>query len=54
MQDFPDLSGYQVYACGAPIVVDSARREFVAACQLPEDAFFADSFTSEADLAAVK
>jgi len=54
MQDFPDLSGYQVYACGAPIVVDSARREFVATCNLPEDAFFADSFTSEADLAAVK
>ena len=54
MQDFPDLSGYQVYACGAPIVVDSARREFVADCKLPEDAFFADSFTSEADLAKVK
>ena len=54
MQDFPNLSGYQVYACGAPIVVDSARREFVAACKLPEDAFFADSFTSEADLTAVK
>ncbi len=54
MQDFPDLSGHQVYACGAPIVVDSARREFVATCKLPEDAFFADSFTSEADLAAVK
>jgi CDP-4-dehydro-6-deoxyglucose reductase len=54
MQDFRDLSGYQVYACGAPIVVDSARREFIAECNLPEDAFFADSFTSEADLAAVK
>jgi CDP-4-dehydro-6-deoxyglucose reductase len=54
MQDFPDLCGYQVYACGAPIVVDSARREFIAECNLPEDAFFADSFTSEADLAAVK
>ena len=54
MQDFPDLSGYQVYACGAPVVVDSARREFVADCKLPEDAFFADSFTSEADLAKVK
>lgn len=54
MQDFPDLSGYQVYACGAPIVVDSARREFVATCNLSEDAFFADSFTSEADIAAVK
>ena len=52
MADFPDLSGYQVYACGAPIVVDSARRDFVAHCKLPDDAFFADSFTSEADLAA--
>lgn len=54
MQDFPDLVGHQVYACGAPIVVDSARREFVAQCHLPDDAFFADSFTSEADLAALK
>jgi CDP-4-dehydro-6-deoxyglucose reductase len=54
MADFPDLSGYQVYACGAPIVVDSARRDFVAHCKLPDDAFFADSFTSEADLAVLK
>ena len=54
MQDFPDLAGHQVYACGAPIVVDSARREFAAQCHLPGDAFFADSFTSEADLAALK
>ncbi len=51
MQDLPDLSGYQVYACGAPIVVDSAQRDFVAQCGLPEDEFYADSFTSEADLA---
>jgi len=54
MQDFPDMTGHQVYACGAPIVVDSARRDFVAQCHLPDDAFFADSFTSEADLAALK
>jgi CDP-4-dehydro-6-deoxyglucose reductase len=44
------LSGYQVYACGAPIVVDSARRDYVAN-GLSEDDFFADSFTSEADKA---
>ncbi|MDE2047304.1 MAG: CDP-6-deoxy-delta-3,4-glucoseen reductase [Betaproteobacteria bacterium] len=49
MSDLPDLSGYQVYACGAPIVVDSARRDFTAQCGLPEDEFYADSFTSEAD-----
>jgi CDP-4-dehydro-6-deoxyglucose reductase len=54
MEDFPNLANHQVYACGAPIVVDSARREFVAHCKLPDDAFFADSFTSEADLAALK
>jgi CDP-4-dehydro-6-deoxyglucose reductase len=51
MDDLPDLSGHQVYACGAPIVVDSARRDFVAQCQLPADEFYADAFTSEADLA---
>ncbi len=49
MQDFPDLSGHQVYACGAPIVVESAQRDFVARCALPADEFFADAFTSEAD-----
>ncbi|WP_295763491.1 CDP-6-deoxy-delta-3,4-glucoseen reductase [Undibacterium sp.] len=50
MADYADLSGYQVYACGAPIVVDSAKRDFIAQCQLPADEFYADSFTSEADL----
>ncbi|MCS6996687.1 MAG: CDP-6-deoxy-delta-3,4-glucoseen reductase [Casimicrobiaceae bacterium] len=44
MEDWPDLSGYEVYACGAPIVVESARREFTSQCGLPEHAFFADSF----------
>jgi CDP-4-dehydro-6-deoxyglucose reductase len=51
MQDFPDLSAYQVYACGVPVMVDSARRDFIAQCRLPEDEFFADSFTTQADLA---
>jgi CDP-4-dehydro-6-deoxyglucose reductase len=49
--DLPDLSGYQVYACGAPIMVDSAKQDFVAQCKLPEAEFYADSFTTEADLA---
>lgn len=52
MQDLPDLSGYQVYACGAPIMVNSAREDFLARCGLPADEFYADSFTSEADMAA--
>jgi len=45
MEDFPDLSGHQVYACGAPIVVESAHRDFTAQCQLPDEEFFSDSFT---------
>jgi len=49
LQDCPDLSGYQVYACGAPVVVESARRDYTEHAGLPEDEFFADSFTSEAD-----
>ncbi|WP_377703657.1 CDP-6-deoxy-delta-3,4-glucoseen reductase [Pseudoduganella sp. UC29_71] len=51
MADLPDLSGHQVYACGAPIMVESAKRDFVAQCGLPADEFYADAFTSEADLA---
>jgi CDP-4-dehydro-6-deoxyglucose reductase len=50
VQDVADLSGYEVYACGAPIVVESAKRDYIAA-GLPEEAFFADSFTSAADKA---
>ncbi len=50
MEDFPDLSGHQVYACGAPIMVDSARKDFVATGGLPPMEFFADSFLTEAEL----
>jgi len=49
LEDIPDLSGYQVYACGAPVVVESAQRDFSDLAGLDEDEFFADSFTSEAD-----
>ena len=49
LDDFADLSGYQVYACGAPIMVDSAHGAFTAQRGLSEDAFFADSFVYAAD-----
>lgn len=52
MQDIPDLAGYQVYACGNPAMVESARTDFTRTNGLPEDEFFADAFTSEADLVA--
>ena len=50
LQDLPDLNAHQVYACGAPIVVDSAQAAYVAA-GLPADEFFADSFVTEKDKA---
>ena len=50
MQDFPDLSAHQVYACGVPIMVDAARKDFTTQCRLPEEEFYADSFTTQADL----
>ena len=49
MADFPDLSAHQVYACGVPIMVDSAKRDFTGKCKLPEEEFFADSFSTAAD-----
>ena len=51
MADHPDMQDFQVYACGAPVMVNAARNDFSGKCQLPEEEFFADSFTSAADLA---
>ena len=50
LQDIADFSGYQVYACGAPIVVDSAQSAYIAA-GLCADEFYADSFVTEKDKA---
>jgi CDP-4-dehydro-6-deoxyglucose reductase len=50
LEDFSDLSGHQVYACGAPIVVDSAQTAYTAA-GLPVEEFFADSFVTEKEKA---
>ncbi len=49
MADLPDLSAHQVYACGAPLMVEAARQDFVMRCGLPPAEFYADAFTSEAD-----
>ena len=45
LADFDDLSGYQVYACGGPAMIDAARTTFTTTRRLPENEFFADSFT---------
>jgi len=52
MDDFGDLSGYQVYACGAPPMIEAARRDFATERNLPDDEFFADSFTYAAEAEA--
>ncbi len=49
MDDFPDLSGHQVYACGAPAMIEAARHDLVYRCGLKEEEFFADAFTFAAD-----
>jgi len=45
MEDYSDLSGHQVYGCGAPIVVESAHRDFTTLRGLPNEEFFSDAFT---------
>jgi CDP-4-dehydro-6-deoxyglucose reductase len=49
LDDFRDLSGYQVYACGAPAMTDLARQTFVEQRGLPEDEFYCDAFTPSVD-----
>ena len=43
--DIPDMSGCQVYACGVPVMVEAAHRDFTSRCGLPEEEFFSDAFT---------
>ncbi len=49
LEDYADLSGHQVYACGAPAMIDAARRDFTAR-GLPVEEFFADAFTFAGDM----
>jgi len=45
MADYPDLSGHQVYACGAPAMVEAAHQDFTSHCKLPDEEFYSDAFT---------
>lgn len=54
LQDHPDLSDHEVYACGAPAMVAAAQADFVGLARLPDDAFYADPFLTEADRSSVK
>lgn len=54
LEDFADLSGYQVYACGAPVMVEAAHDSFTRECGLPEDEFFSDAFFLSKDMSGSK
>ena len=47
MEDHADLSQYDVYACGTPLMIEAAQQDFTAG-GLPEDRFFADAFVESA------
>ncbi len=51
LDDFPDLSGYDVYAGGPPVMVAAAREAFCAQ-GLSEENFFYDAFEFAKDSAA--
>jgi NAD(P)H-flavin reductase/ferredoxin len=44
LQDYQQLDGYQVYACGSPEMVEAGRAPFKAK-GLPEDQYFSDAFS---------
>ena len=48
LQDYPDLSGYEAYMSGPPVMVEAGRREFLAH-GMNEDAMFSDAFQYAAD-----
>jgi CDP-4-dehydro-6-deoxyglucose reductase, E3 len=48
MEDFPEMTGYQVYACGAPVMVEAAHKDFTSERGLPEGEFYSDAFTPAA------
>ena len=44
LADHADLADWQVYACGAPVMVEAAHTHFTGQRNLPKDAFFSDAF----------
>ncbi|AEQ52646.1 2Fe-2S iron-sulfur cluster-binding protein [Pelagibacterium halotolerans] len=49
LEDIADMSNVEVYACGAPVMIDAARLEFVAKAGLAKDRFFSDAFVASGE-----
>jgi 3-phenylpropionate/trans-cinnamate dioxygenase ferredoxin reductase component len=47
LQDHPDLTVAEVYACGNPLMIAAAREDFVREAGLPRERFYADAFADE-------
>lgn len=47
--DYPEMSALEVYACGAPAMIEAARRDFLRDGGLSRDAFFSDAFVPTGD-----
>jgi CDP-4-dehydro-6-deoxyglucose reductase len=45
LTDFADLSQHEVYACGAPLMIEAARDSFTRTRKLSADAFYSGAFT---------
>jgi NAD(P)H-flavin reductase len=52
LKDQSDLSGSQVYACGNPLMIRNAQRDFEKSAGLSRDQFFADPFVPSGTVAA--
>ncbi len=46
LEDFPDLSSFDVYACGSPGLIEAAYSDFTQTARLPAGRFFAESFNN--------
>lgn len=53
-QLYPDMSGFEVYACGSPSMLADAKRDFCGHLGLAEDAFFSDAFVPSGDADEMK
>jgi len=53
LRDLADLSGWEVYACGNPLMIRQARRDFQTTAGLSDGDFFADPFVPSGNDPAV-
>ena len=47
--DYPDMSGIEVYACGAPLMIEAAQSVFCTQASLEKTAFHSDAFVPSSE-----